>query len=121
MDIIICDNNQKEYMLMTDYLHRWGADNNMAVHVAGCWNWTELAAALKQKEWDTVIVALDGVQGLDAVASAQLLSRRLIWISDLDFGVQAYRMCLTYFFMKPISYQKLRRAMDRSLEDRRVQ
>ena len=40
-----------------------------------------------------VIVSLDGVRGLDTAASAQPLSRRLIWISDLDFGVQAYRMC----------------------------
>ena len=76
----------------------------------------ELAAALEGREWDLVIVALDGVRGLDTAASAQLLSRRLIWISDLDFGVQAYRMCVSYFFMKPVSCQKMQRALECALE-----
>jgi len=75
------------------------------------WNWP-----LPWKEGDIVIVSLDGVRGLDTASSAQPLSRRLIWISDLDFGVQAYRMCVSYFFMKPVSCQKMQRALECALK-----
>lgn len=117
MNLILCDDNPDELSLLDDYIQQWDEKEGLGIQSETCRDWTELAAALKQKEWDAVIVALSGVNGLDAAIGADPLSRRLIWISDLDFGVQAYRMCVTYFFMKPLSYQKMQRALDRALKD----
>ena len=93
MEIIICDDNLSERSLMIDYILKWASEKYLEIQINTCKDWMELAAALEGREWDMVIVSLDGVRGLDTAASAQPLSRRLIWISDLDFGVQAYRMC----------------------------
>lgn len=116
MNIIICNDNLPERTLMIDYILKWASAKCLEMQIGTCKNWAELAAALEGREWDLVIVALDGVRGLDTAASAQLLSRRLIWISDLDFGVQAYRMCVSYFFMKPVSCQKMQRALECALK-----
>lgn len=115
MEIIICDDNPSELSLITDYIHKWASAKPLEIQIHTCKDWMELAAALEGREWDIVIVSLDGVRGLDAAASAQPLSRRLIWISDLDFGVQAYRMCVSYFFIKPVSCRKMQRALECAL------
>lgn len=117
MEIIICDDNLSERSLMIDYILKWASEKYLEIQINTCKDWMELAAALEGREWDMVIVSLDGVRGLDTAASAQPLSRRLIWISDLDFGVQAYRMCVSYFFMKPVSCQKMQRALECALKE----
>lgn len=117
MEIILCDDNLSERTLMIDYILKWASAKCLEMQIKTCKDWVELAAALEGKDWDMVIVALDGVRGLDTAASAQPLSRQLIWISDLDFGVQAYRMCVSYFFMKPVSCQKMQRALECALTE----
>ncbi len=86
MEIIICDDNLSERSLMIDYILKWASEKHLEIQINTCKDWMELAAALEGREWDIVIVSLDGVRGLDTASSAQPLSRRLIWISDLDFG-----------------------------------
>lgn len=57
-----------------------------------------------------VIVALSGVEGLNAVEHLKSLCSecRLIWFSDLDFSLQAYRVRADYFMLNPISETELR-------------
>ena len=66
---------------------------------------------------DAVIVAQSGVEGLNTITSARLLSRKIIWFSDLDFGVQAYRLCVPFFCQKPVTRYKMEQALSRFMED----
>ena len=45
----------------------------------GCSDWPELEGMAKRALPDAVIVAQDGVEGLDTITSARLLSRKIIW------------------------------------------
>ena len=56
------------------------------------------------------------MDGLNTITSARLLSRKIIWFSDLDFGLQAYRLCVPFFCRKPVSEQKMEQALSRLME-----
>ena len=99
MEIIICDDNLSERSLMIDYILKWASEKHLEIQINTCKDWMELAAALEGREWDIVIVSLDGVRGLDTASSAQPLS-----------------MCVSYFFMKPVSCQKMQRAPECALK-----
>lgn len=59
--------------------------------------------AMKETKPDGVIVALYGVAGLNASEHLRSLCPDcgLIWCSDLDFSLQAYRLRAEYFFKTP--------------------
>ena len=69
MEIIICDDNLSERSLMIDYILKWASEKYLEIQINTCKDWMELAAALEGREWDMVIVSLDGVRGLDTAAS----------------------------------------------------
>lgn len=64
MEIIICDDNLSERSLMIDYILKWASEKYLEIQINTCKDWMELAAALEGREWDMVIVSLDGVRGL---------------------------------------------------------
>lgn len=84
--------------------------------VTGCADWPELDGMTRRGLPDAVIVAQDSVEGLNTITSARLLSRKIIWFSDLDFGVQAYRLCVPFFCQKPVTRYKMEQALTRFME-----
>ena len=56
------------------------------------------------------VIALPGVAGLNAVEHLRTLfpEMRIIWCSDLDFSLHAFRLRVEYFFMEPVDEQKIR-------------
>lgn len=59
--------------------------------------------AIQNAKPDGVIMALYGVAGLNATEQLRSLCPEcgLIWCSDLDFSLQAYRLRAEYFFKAP--------------------
>ena len=52
---------------------------------------------------------LPGVDGLNAAEHLRSLRPGcvLIWCSDLDFSLHAFKLSVEYFFMEPVEEQKL--------------
>ena len=50
-------------------------------------------------------IALPGVDGLNAVEHLRALCRntRIIWCSDLDFSLHAFRLRADYFLLEPVT------------------
>ena len=90
------------------------------MQVTGCTDWPELDGMVKQALPDAVIVAQDGVEGLNTVTSARSLARRILWFSDMDFRVQAYRLCVPFFCRKPVSCQKMEQAISRLINTSKI-
>ena len=44
----------------------------------------------------------------------------IIWCSDLDFSLHAFRMRIEYFFMKPVEEQKIKEGLSIWFERRNV-
>lgn len=115
-NIIICDGNEAEREQLMALACQCLEDKEVKAQITGCLDWPELDGMVKQGMPDIVVVAQDSVEGLNTITSARLLSRKIIWFSDLDFGVQAYRLCVPFFCRKPITYKKMEQALTRLIE-----
>ena len=64
------------------------------------------------------VIALSGVAGLNAVEHLRSLcpACRIIWCSDLDFSLHAFRLRADYFLLKPVSEEAFGQAMNVWLE-----
>ena len=60
------------------------------------------------------VIALSGVKGLNAAEHLRALypACRIIWCSDLDFSLHAFRMRADYFLLKPDSEEAFRQGLD---------
>lgn len=67
-----------------------------------------------------VIVALSGVEGLNASEKLRSLcpDSGLIWCSDLDFSLQAYRLRVKYFIKAPMTNEELCEGLSLLLKQR---
>lgn len=115
-NVIVCDGDESERGQLMAFVRQYFEEKRKDAQVTGCMDWPELEGMVKQSLPDVVIVAQNSVDGLNTITSARLLSRKIIWFSDLDFGVQAYRLCVPYFSKKPVSYRKMEQALTRFLE-----
>ena len=68
-----------------------------------------------------VFLALPGVSGLNAAEHLRSLYPKcgIIWCSDLDFSLHAFRMRIEYFFMKPVEEQKIKKVFPSGLNVKR--
>lgn len=115
--IIVCDENEIEREQIVDYIRSYCGENNQEADVKVCSDWPGLMEQLRQEEPDVLVVTQNGVDGLDTITSAHLPPRKVVWFSDLDFGVQSYRLCLSWFGRKPVTYRKIRQALFRCMEE----
>ena len=59
------------------------------------------------------VIALSGVTGLNAAEHLRSLcpACRIIWCSELDFSLHAFRLRADYFLLKPVSAEAFRKAL----------
>lgn len=79
-------------------------------------NWDVLEAELADFDPGLVMILEDGAAGMEGVYLSR--SRRpdtpICWFSDdNDFGMQSHRLDCTYFSEKPVTEERLRRAITR--------
>ena len=69
-----------------------------------------------------VLLALSGVSGLNEAEHLRSLYPKcgIIWCSDLDFSLHAFRLRIEYFFMKPVEEQKIKEGLSVWLECKKV-
>lgn len=69
------------------------------------------------------LIALNGVDGLNAAEHLRALlpDCRVIWCSDLDFSLQAFRLRADYFILKPIEPESLRQGLSVWLKEKTQQ
>lgn len=68
---------------------------------------------------DSVVVAMNGADGMEGVIAAKTLCRDIpvLWFSDDgNFGAQSYRLGCAYFHQKPISPQILSAALAKCIK-----
>ena len=109
--VIVCDGDATEREQLIGLIRQ--CLQGKEAQVTGCTDWPELDDMVKPVLPDAVIVAQDGVEGLNTITSARNLVRRILWFSDMDFRVQAYRLCVPFFCRKPVSCQKMEQAISK--------
>lgn len=116
--IMICDDEQQERKQLIKDVQQWCEKRTQPALIEFCENWSDLAEKIKCRKPDLLIIANNGVAGLDLVTNALALMHKILWFSDLDFSLQAYRLCLPYFCQKPLTSAKVEYALDRIAEQR---
>lgn len=111
MDFIICDHDSRECSLIEESIHDYYKDKNVPCEIRRCEDWQELSRLIREKPADAIIVSQDGVIGLDIITGLKIPLDRLVWFSDLDFSLQAYCLCVSYFNRKPVSHEKVIQAL----------
>ena len=107
MEMIICDPNSKECSMIESYVHDYYRQNDVEAQIRRCKGWQELYEEIRQKGADIIIIAYSGVKGLDIITGLKVPTGKLIWFSDLDFSIQAYRLNVSYFNLLPITKEKV--------------
>lgn len=114
--MIVCDGDEAERERLMDLARVCLEEKEVEAKMTGFADWPELEDMVRRALPDAVIVAQDSVEGLNTITSARLLSRKIIWFSVLDFGVQAYRLCVPFFCQKPVTRKKMEQALSRFME-----
>ena len=70
-------------------------------------------AAMQKAVPTNAVIALPGVAGLNAAEHLRALypNCRVIWCSDLDFSLHAFRLRVDYFLLEPATEEDIRRAL----------
>lgn len=65
----------------------------------------KLFEAARNEPLTNAVIALPGVDGLNAVEHLRALcpQTRIIWCSDLDFSLHAFRLRADYFLLEPVT------------------
>ena len=66
------------------------------------------------------VIALPGVDGLNAAEHLRALlpQTRIIWCSDLDFSLHAFRLRVDYFLLEPVTIDAFRQGLCVWLEEK---
>lgn len=77
---------------------------------------------IQEKIPTSVLLALHGVAGLNAAEHLRSLYPEcgIIWCSDLDFSLQAFRLRIEYFLLEPVSEAELKEGLSVWLEKRKT-
>lgn len=115
--IVVCDGNKAEREQILEYLRLFSNEKKRRVQVQGAEDWSALFELLQQAEPDIIIIAQDGVEGLNTLTNIHLPPKKFVWFSDLDFSLQAYRLCVGWFGKKPVTYQKMIQALTQCIKE----
>ena len=77
---------------------------------------------IQKKIPTSVLLALHGVAGLNAAEHLRSLYPEcgIIWCSDLDFSLHAFRLRIEYFLLEPVSEEELREGLSVWLDRRKT-
>lgn len=79
-----------------------------------CYRGQEVFFEVARKNAPTnAVISLPGVDGLNAVEHLRALfpETRIIWCSELDFSLHAFRLRVDYFLLEPITEETFRQGL----------
>lgn len=88
-----------------------------------CYRGQELFFDVARKNTPTcTVIALPGVEGLNAVEHLRTLfpETRIIWCSDLDFSLHAFRLRVDYFLLEPITEEAFQQGLSTCLNGKKT-
>lgn len=119
--ISVLAENRQNGLIYADRIRRFCMENGIFPEVKVYENQERFFEQIQMLEPTSVLLALHGVNGLNAAEHLRSLYPRcgMIWCSDLDFSLHAFRLRAEYFFMEPVEDEKFREALSIWLERRK--
>ena len=119
--ISVLAENRQNGLIYADRIRRFCMENGIFPEVKVYENQEHFFEEIQMLEPTSVLLALHGVNGLNAAEHLRSLYPRcgMIWCSDLDFSLHAFRLRAEYFFMEPVEDEKFREGLSIWLERRK--
>lgn len=105
---------------MEEQIARFCKEKGRFPRIEPYWNQESFFNAVLTAAFSHAVIALPGVAGLNAVEHLRALcpAYRIIWCSDLDFSLHAFRLRVDYFLLEPVTEEGFRRGLLVWLEGR---
>ena len=111
--IAVLTGSETQETFYREQLSRFCAERGLFPRV-DCYRGQEVFFAVTRKNAPTnAVIALPGVDGLNAVEHLRALfpETRIIWCSELDFSLHAFRLRVDYFLLEPITEETFRQGL----------
>ena len=101
-----------------DQIARFCHEKGLFPQVEACAHQEQFFEHVQKAAPTNAVIALPGVAGLNAVEHLRSLCPGcgVIWCSDLDFSLQAFRLRVEYFILEPVSPERFRQGLTVWLE-----
>lgn len=102
-----------------DQIVRFCHEKGLFPQVEACSSQEQFFENVRKAAPTNAVIALSGVAGLNAAEHLRSLCPTcgIIWCSDLDFSLQAFRLRVEYFMLQPASEDLLRQGLNVWLEN----
>ena len=120
--IAVLTDQEQEGQNCAEYIRNYCAEKNVFPLIETYQDQEQFFERIRKTVPAVVFLALPGVSGLNAAEHIRSLCPKcgIIWCSDLDFSLHAFRMRIEYFFMKPVEEQKIKEGLSIWLKRRNV-
>ena len=112
--ISVLAENRQNGLIYADRIRRFCMENGIFPEVKVYENQEHFFEMAQKADLTNAVIALSGVAGLNAAEHLRSLcpACRMIWCSDLDFSLHAFRLRADYFLMKPVSEKAFQRGLN---------
>jgi len=104
----------------TEQLLRFAAARGLFPKIESFRDQERFFEAARKAPPTNAVIALPGVDGLNAVEHLRALcpETRVIWCSDLDFSLHAFRLRADYFLLEPVTEAAFRQGLRIWMEEK---
>lgn len=118
--IAVLTKSETQETFYREQLSRFCAERGLFPRV-DCYRGQEVFFEVARKNAPTnAVISLPGVDGLNAVEHLRALfpETRIIWCSELDFSLHAFRLRVDYFLLEPITEEAFRQGLYAWVEEK---
>lgn len=113
----LCDDDKGYMEELTDMVRQWAKENKLKIELFSCDNGDKLLAQSTASHMDIVIldIVMPLLNGMDTARElrAQDTAVKLIFLtSSPEFALESYEVKAQDYLLKPVSYDRLREALD---------
>ena len=113
----LCDDDKGYMEELTDMVRQWAKENKLKIELFSCDNGDKLLAQSTASHMDIVIldIVMPLLNGMDTARElrAQDTAAKLIFLtSSPEFALESYEVKAQDYLLKPVSYDRLREALD---------
>ena len=111
--IAVLTDKEKEGRNYVDQITRFCNQKGLFPQIEQYQNQEQFFTNMQKTEPTSVVVALPGVAGLNAIEHLRSLRPAcgIIWCSDLDFSLHAFRLRVEYFMLEPVTEEAFQQGL----------
>lgn len=118
--IAILADRERDGQSYIDQINRFCLKKKVFPQIEFYQNQEQFFGQIQKTELTGAVIALSGVAGLNAAEHLRSLCPDcgIIWCSDLDFSLHAFRLRVEYFILKPIAEETFERGLSVLFEEK---